>query len=40
MGAARAFFISYAHEDLSYVTALTAHLRSFGLPVWFDVDLR
>jgi hypothetical protein len=35
-----AFFISYSRKDLSYVARLVRHLRKFGLPVWFDGDLR
>jgi WD40 repeat protein len=33
-------FISYAHEDLSYVDLLVGQLRGAGVPVWFDRELR
>jgi TIR domain len=35
-----AFFISYSRKDFSYAARLVHHLREFGLPVWFDGDLR
>ncbi|HEY6424914.1 MAG TPA: toll/interleukin-1 receptor domain-containing protein [Pseudonocardiaceae bacterium] len=33
------FFISYAHEDATYVARLVNHLRGFDLPLWSDDDL-
>lgn len=33
------FFVSYSHQDAHYVARLAEHLRSFGLPLWFDDDL-
>src|SRR5690625_2798864 len=33
------FFVSYSHQDAHYVARLVDHLRSFGLPLWFDDDV-
>src|SRR6266536_700263 len=33
------FVVSYSRADIEYTTRLAEHLRSAGLPVWFDHDL-
>ncbi|MEU6371162.1 toll/interleukin-1 receptor domain-containing protein [Streptomyces sp. NPDC046931] len=33
------FFISYARQDVAYVSRLAEHLQGFGLPLWFDLHM-